>query len=84
MRFFLSVYILQDISFVTAVHAIRVDDGTFSHLKDKPPVLHDVQLEIKEKSLTAVVGPVGAGKSSLLSALIGDIHKRKGVVTLKV
>lgn len=35
-------------------------------------------------SLVAVVGPVGSGKSSLLSAVLGETEKRCGHVTVKV
>ena len=32
----------------------------------------------------AVVGPVGSGKSSMLSALLGEMEKTEGVVNIKV
>lgn len=35
-------------------------------------------------SLVAVVGHVGSGKSSLLSAMLGETEKRSGRVTVKV
>ncbi|KAG0053496.1 hypothetical protein BGZ83_000977 [Gryganskiella cystojenkinii] len=44
------------------------------------PVLHDINLQIKRGSLTAVVGRVGEGKSSLVGALLGEMHKYKGSV----
>ena len=50
----------------------------------KPKVLHNINLALKEGSLTALVGSVGAGKSSLLGALIGELYKHSGTVTLKV
>jgi len=34
-------------------------------------------------SLVAVVGSVGSGKSALLGALLGDLHKRAGQVTVR-
>ncbi|KAI9179273.1 hypothetical protein H9P43_005936 [Blastocladiella emersonii ATCC 22665] len=39
------------------------------------PVLTVEDLEINHGSVTAVVGPVGAGKSALLLALLGEMHK---------
>lgn len=39
---------------------------------------------IPEGSLVAVVGHVGSGKSSLLSALLGEMDKLEGTVTVKV
>jgi ATP-binding cassette, subfamily C (CFTR/MRP), member 1 len=41
-------------------------------------------MKIKDGSLTAIVGPVGAGKSSLLSAILGEMEKLQGRVTVRV
>ena len=65
-------------------YAIEIKGGNFSYLPKKPKVLHHINLALKEGSLTALVGSVGAGKSSLLGALIGELYKHSGTVTLKV
>ena len=65
-------------------NALEVSGGTFSHLRDKKAVLKDINMRVKPGSLTALVGSVGCGKSSLLSALIGDLYKHSGTVTVKV
>ncbi|KAF8929221.1 Multidrug resistance-associated protein 1, partial [Haplosporangium bisporale] len=44
------------------------------------PTLRDIELTINDGSLTAIVGRIGQGKSSLLSALMGDMYKVDGVV----
>lgn len=44
----------------------------------KPFTLSDISLEIPRGSLTAIVGPVGSGKSSILQALMGDMKQIKG------
>lgn len=44
------------------------------------PNLRDLSFAVPRGSLTAVVGMVGSGKSSLLSALLGDMSRRGGVV----
>ena len=43
-----------------------------------------MNLKIKQGQLVAVVGQVGAGKSSLLSALLGEMEKLQGKVTIRV
>ncbi|KAG0213036.1 hypothetical protein BGX33_003167 [Mortierella sp. NVP41] len=48
--------------------------------KNTAPTLVDINVEIARGQLTAIVGRVGQGKSSLLSAMIGDMYKRKGSV----
>ncbi|KAG0046289.1 hypothetical protein BGZ83_008529 [Gryganskiella cystojenkinii] len=46
------------------------------------PTLVDLNFKLKTGSLTAVVGRIGQGKSSLLSAIIGDMYKYKGSVQM--
>ena len=43
-----------------------------------------LNFEVKEGSLVAVVGSVGSGKSSLLSALLGEMEKFGGDARVKV
>ncbi|KAF9231111.1 hypothetical protein BU15DRAFT_68610 [Melanogaster broomeanus] len=44
------------------------------------PFLWNVSLSIRNGSLTAIVGNVGSGKSSLLSAIIGEMRRVSGDV----
>ncbi|KAF9971484.1 Multidrug resistance-associated protein 1 [Actinomortierella ambigua] len=50
---------------------------------DRSPTLKEIHLTVQAKSLTAIVGRVGQGKTSLLSAIIGDMYKRQGVVRIR-
>lgn len=43
-----------------------------------------VSVKVPHGSLVAVVGHVGSGKSSLLSAVLGEMEKKNGNVTVKV
>ncbi|KAF9984109.1 Multidrug resistance-associated protein 1 [Mortierella antarctica] len=46
------------------------------------PTLSSISLAVGRGSLTAVVGRVGQGKSSLLSAMIGDMYKLDGRIRI--
>uniref|UniRef100_A0A672I7Q8 ATP-binding cassette, sub-family C (CFTR/MRP), member 2 n=1 Tax=Salarias fasciatus TaxID=181472 RepID=A0A672I7Q8_SALFA len=70
----------HDSSFKTAV---SVCDGTFAWERDAEPLLKNVSLEIKPGQLVAVVGAVGSGKSSLISALLGEMHSTKGFINIQ-
>uniref|UniRef100_A0A8D3B236 Multidrug resistance-associated protein 4 n=1 Tax=Scophthalmus maximus TaxID=52904 RepID=A0A8D3B236_SCOMX len=50
---------------------------------DKAPTLQNVSFTVKPEQLLAVIGPVGAGKSSLLSAILGELSQESGVVKVK-
>ena len=41
-------------------------------------------MDIPKGSLVAVVGPVGSGKSSLMSALLGETEKLEGAACVEV
>ncbi|XP_050012615.1 ATP-binding cassette sub-family C member 3 [Alexandromys fortis] len=64
-------------------YAITVHNGTFTWAQDLPPALHSLNIQIPKGSLVAVVGPVGCGKSSLVSALLGEMEKLEGTVSVK-
>ncbi len=48
------------------------------------PCTHRVDFDVKAGELVAVVGHVGAGKSSLIQALLGEMDKAQGQVSVKV
>lgn len=60
--------------------AIKVDDGTFAWKEDGVPILADISFSVPKGCLVAVVGIVGSGKSSLMSALLGEMEKVNGSV----
>lgn len=47
------------------------------------PNVHDITMDVTRGSLIAVVGRVGCGKSSLLSALLGEMDKLRGYVGVR-
>jgi ABC-type multidrug transport system fused ATPase/permease subunit len=48
---------------------VRFDEVTFRYRDDRPPVLDDVSFTIPARGLVAVVGPSGAGKTTLFALL---------------
>jgi ABC-type transport system involved in cytochrome bd biosynthesis fused ATPase/permease subunit len=69
-----------------SVNAVEIQDGNFIWDHDSvSPTLKDdaflINLEIKRGLKIAVCGPVGAGKSSLLYAILGEIPKISGTVS---
>ncbi|XP_042357577.1 canalicular multispecific organic anion transporter 1 isoform X2 [Plectropomus leopardus] len=63
--------------------AVSVRDGSFAWEKEAEPLLKNVSLDIKPGRLVAVVGAVGSGKSSLMSALLGEMHSTKGFINIQ-
>ena len=41
-------------------------------------------MQVKEGELVAIVGQVGTGKSSLVSAILGEMQTLTGSITIKV
>ncbi|XP_063223011.1 multidrug resistance-associated protein 1-like [Bacillus rossius redtenbacheri] len=60
-----------------------VEKGVFAWGRDEAPVLTDISMRVNEAELVAVVGTVGAGKSSLISALLGEMDRLSGRVNTR-
>ncbi|KAF9269001.1 multidrug resistance-associated ABC transporter [Marasmius fiardii PR-910] len=55
--------------------------GEFSWSRDVAnPTLEDINMTVRKGELVGVLGRVGSGKSSLLSAILGDMTRREGEV----
>ena len=61
------------------VHFYDINSISFNY-----SITYSINLNIKPGQLVAVVGHVGAGKSSLISALLGEMEKMTGQVSVKV
>jgi ABC-type multidrug transport system fused ATPase/permease subunit len=60
---------------------IDIVDGEFSW-ESSTPTLQNINLRVPRGHLVAVVGPVGSGKSTLLAAIMEQITRVRGTVTL--
>jgi ATP-binding cassette subfamily B protein len=61
--------------------AVRFDGVHFGYL-DETPVLHGIDLKLEPGGSLALVGPTGAGKSTLVHLLTGFYRPDAGAVTL--
>ncbi|XP_061033006.1 ATP-binding cassette sub-family C member 3 isoform X6 [Eubalaena glacialis] len=68
---------------ITPGYTVTIHNGTFTWSQNLPPTLHSLDIQVPKGALVAVVGPVGCGKSSLLSALLGEMEKLEGKVYMK-
>ncbi|CAG0894694.1 unnamed protein product [Darwinula stevensoni] len=68
--------------FVKDGYAVLIENGTLTWSLDEPPLLMDLHLRVPVGKLVAVVGQVGPGKFSLLSAFLGDMEKVSGLVNV--
>ncbi|XP_015175309.1 PREDICTED: multidrug resistance-associated protein 1 isoform X6 [Polistes dominula] len=67
------------------LHPLVIENGSFAwdmENSDKP-ILKNINMTIEQGQLVAVVGSVGSGKSSLISAFLGEMEKLNGRVNTK-
>lgn len=63
---------------------VRIRDATFKWSSSDPrSVLEGVSFSAHKGELSCIVGRVGAGKSSFLQALLGDMYKSRGEVVIR-
>ncbi|KAI9746617.1 MAG: hypothetical protein M1818_000330 [Claussenomyces sp. TS43310] len=64
--------------------SIKIEDATFSwNRHETKNALEDVNFSAAKGELTCIVGRVGAGKSSFLESILGNLYKVKGEVTIR-
>ncbi|KAM9618308.1 ATP-binding cassette sub-family C member 2 isoform 1-T1 [Trichechus inunguis] len=63
--------------------AVQLSEASFTWDHDLETTIRDVTLDIMPGQLVAVVGTVGSGKSSLMSAILGEMENVHGHITIK-
>ncbi|KAH7565455.1 hypothetical protein JRO89_XS09G0209400 [Xanthoceras sorbifolium] len=64
---------------------VEIQGGNFSWEPEESahvPALRDINLEVKRGQKIAVCGQVGAGKSTLLCAILGEVYRLSGSVSV--
>ncbi|KAJ6225732.1 hypothetical protein RDWZM_004277 [Blomia tropicalis] len=67
---------------LTVNSTIQMKNTTPPLINNNSITLKNINLSIKKGSLVAIVGPVGSGKSSLISAILGDMERLCGWVNV--
>ncbi|GMT32159.1 hypothetical protein PFISCL1PPCAC_23456, partial [Pristionchus fissidentatus] len=62
---------------------VDANEGMFSWGDEIPPTLDGINVHATRGQLLAVVGRVGSAKSSLLSALLGEMRKLRGYIGMR-
>jgi ATP-binding cassette subfamily C protein len=62
--------------------AVRLERVTYSYAGAPRPVLEDVTLAIRRGASVGIVGPTGAGKSTLVDLILGLIDPSAGRITV--
>ncbi|KAK5646954.1 hypothetical protein RI129_005418 [Pyrocoelia pectoralis] len=60
--------------------AIRIIDGNAKWKEDL--TLKNINLTVKPRSLVAIIGPVGCGKSSLINVMLKELHLSSGNICI--
>ncbi|RHY84314.1 hypothetical protein DYB26_002032 [Aphanomyces astaci] len=78
--FFNAEELAPEVATLTTPEAnVELSHADFSWTNDATaPTLKDISLQLEPGTLTIVVGAVGSGKSSLVSAILGDVHVTSG------
>ena len=65
------------------MNVIDVRGVSFSYMEGTPPVLNNIDLQIKEGEFVAVLGHNGSGKSTLAKLLNGILTPTEGTVIVE-
>uniref|UniRef100_UPI00358DFD85 ATP-binding cassette sub-family C member 10 n=1 Tax=Myxine glutinosa TaxID=7769 RepID=UPI00358DFD85 len=94
-EFDMASYYTKDSSWIESGAQVQLRDATFSWSSipatekiagdgpDQTPVLQGLSLCVLEGELVGVVGKVGSGKTSVISAIIGELHRHGGDVFVR-
>jgi len=62
---------------------VYIHDADFSYEGVPKPTLKFLNMKVKQGEVIAIVGDVGAGKSSILSSILGRLRKDNGICKIR-
>lgn len=67
-------------------YSLVLSNGSFSWEKDesKEPTLKNIEVKLKPGEVLAIVGRVGSGKSSIISAMLGEMYRTPGTPPVSI
>lgn len=71
---------IEDIDVLNLSGHIEIKNLSFGYDKNMPPILKDINLEIKPGEFVAICGESGCGKSTLLKLLLGFLTADSGEI----
>ena len=76
---------VPDSSELGGTEAVAIIHGTYAwkNEPDSALTLSEISLSVPKGALCMVVGAVGSGKSSLLAAMLGEMHSVRGSAAVK-
>lgn len=74
------VTLCDDETTLDAIGGIKVEDVSFMYLGSSVQAVHNIKLEIKDGEWIAIVGPSGAGKTTLVDLILGVLKPTHGSI----
>ena len=71
-----------DINHRGFIPKVEITELTFAYAKDSPWALSDINLSIEPSTMVAIVGPSGAGKTTLVDLILGIFPPDQGKVEI--
>ena len=62
---------------------VLVQNANYGWVKSGDPILKNINMRVDSGTLVSIIGQVGAGKSSFLMALLGEMEKHRGEARLQ-
>lgn len=59
---------------------ISINRVTFNYRKNSKSILNNINLEIKDKEIFGILGPSGAGKTTLIKLITGQLDSQNGEI----